>query len=110
MPKMAGLLEEMYSWHMDPFFQPKKSTNFSVEDPASAALVAAVLLNEWKVYLSHSGTLRNLATRYLVGHIRQLFLPHMLLFQQRIIGTSVPNSALVLVQLLVDLDPYCNRR
>jgi hypothetical protein len=44
MPKMAGLLEEMYSWHMDPFFQPKKSTNCSVEDPASAALVAAVLL------------------------------------------------------------------
>jgi hypothetical protein len=33
MPKMAGLLEEMYSWHMDPFFQPKKSTNCSVECP-----------------------------------------------------------------------------
>ncbi len=51
MPKMAGLLEEMYSWHMDPFFQPKKSTNCSVEEPASATLVAAVLLNEWAAFL-----------------------------------------------------------
>ena len=73
MPKMAGLLEEMYSWHMDPFFQPKKSINCSVEDPASAALVAAVLLNEWKVYLSHSGTLRNLAISW--GTSDTLFFP-----------------------------------
>jgi hypothetical protein len=61
MPKIAGLLEEMYSWHIDLFFQPKKSTNCSEEDPASAVLVALVLLNNWKVYLSHSGALRNLA-------------------------------------------------
>jgi hypothetical protein len=49
MPKMAGLLVEMYSWHMDPFFQPKKSTSYSIVDPASAAEVAEVLLKEWKV-------------------------------------------------------------
>ncbi len=64
MPKMAGLLEEMYSWHIDPFFQPKKSTNCSVEAPASAAEVAEVLLKEWKVYFSHSGRLRNFATSW----------------------------------------------
>ena len=42
MPKMVGLLEEMYSWHMDPFFQPKNSTSCSVEDPASTAVEVGV--------------------------------------------------------------------
>jgi hypothetical protein len=73
MSKMAGLLEEMYSWHIDLFFQPKESTNCSVEDPASAALVAAVLLNKWKVYLSHSCALRNLAISR--GKLDRVFFP-----------------------------------
>ncbi len=32
MPKMAGLLEEIYSWHMDPFFQPKRG-EVGIESP-----------------------------------------------------------------------------
>jgi len=37
---------------MLPFFQPKKSTICSVEEPPSAALVALVRLKLWKVYFS----------------------------------------------------------
>jgi hypothetical protein len=49
MPEIAGLLEEMYSWHMELLSQPKKSTGYSVVAPASTALVALVLLKELKV-------------------------------------------------------------
>ena len=68
-PKMA----EMYSLLMDAFFQPKKSTSCSVVAYASAALVALVLLKEWKVYSEGSGSLRRAEISW--GTMNTEFLP-----------------------------------
>jgi hypothetical protein len=51
MPQLEGLLEKIYSWPMDPFFRPKQSTSGSMVAPASATLVALVLLKEWMFIL-----------------------------------------------------------
>ncbi len=61
---MKRIQIRFFSLISEKIFSAKRAhptTNCSVKDPASAALVAEVLLNERKVYLSHSGTLRNLA-------------------------------------------------
>jgi hypothetical protein len=72
-PTRAGLLEDTYSVHMLPFFQPKKSTICLVEAPPSAALVALVRLKLWKVYFSGSWRARRLAMS--LGTLEIMFLP-----------------------------------
>ncbi len=100
---MAGLLDEIYSWHMLGFFHPKKSVNSAVLLPPSAALlVAEVLLKLWNVYRKRVRQAEQGSN--VVGQLCKCVSPHWLVFQHVRLWASKPHSSLVLLQLTVHFE------